>query len=152
DRLHHTFGISEHVVVPVSKYAVAIFHEPFVPAPVMRNPRIHPVLTTIDLDNDPGGITEKIGDIGSDRTLPPEMKALALHVFQIEPEPPLRLRLVSSQMPRPFICHGSHSGMERNKSHLHLPLAGRSRNRRVSGGFSCGGLGIPSTRQSHRVC
>src|SRR5690606_6314324 len=101
------------VGVPVSENTKAVLLEPFVAAPVMLNPGIHSVLASIDLDNDPRRVTEEIGDIGADRTLPPEMESLVFHALQIEPELPLRLRLVSSQIARPLICHSSHSGMER---------------------------------------
>jgi len=63
------------------------------------------MLATINFNDDPGRITEKVGDIGADRALAAEMEAVMFHVPQIDSELALCIRLVSPQITCTLIGH-----------------------------------------------
>ena len=93
--LEHAIDIRQHVVVPVSHYAVGVRFENS-RAPLISRRSV--VLASIDLDDDAGRVTSKIDDVAVNTNLPTEMRARCWNsMAQVPPKLPLGVRWSSAQ-------------------------------------------------------
>jgi len=84
--LKHCIQIACDFRIPESDDAISFLLEPKVPLTIARGGFIFIMMSAIDFDDQTGGWTEKVHNIGADRRLPPEMCALYREFFQSTPQ------------------------------------------------------------------
>jgi hypothetical protein len=72
NRLKHAIGIAKHVIVPETKYAIAVRLQYFGSLRIRSCHRR--VLTTVDFHNEPRSVTGEVDDVLLDPHLPTEMR------------------------------------------------------------------------------
>jgi hypothetical protein len=82
DNLNHAFDVSEHIIVPEAKHAVAVGLE--VPCPSLIACAVG-MLAAIDFDDDPRPVKCKVREIRTNRRLPAKVRALRRKLPKILP-------------------------------------------------------------------
>ena len=105
DRLHDAVRTLQHLVVPKPQNVKAL---------TLRPRRAHciefgppGVLPAIHLDDELAGETHEVDDVGADRRLTPELKAVDLSCPQAPPKPALGFGRIASERPGAFRDHGA---------------------------------------------
>ena len=93
DRLQYAFGVGEHFVVPEAQYAIAVFLDYLRPRRIAR--RV--LLSTVQLDCQPGRAAGKVSDIGIDLQLADELLPFEPARPEVEPKTLFSIRLVGAQ-------------------------------------------------------
>ena len=90
----HTFKISEHIIVPESKYAISFGREVAIANRIFGG---LVVLSAIHFDHDLLFSADEVADVAADRHLPRKLVAVDLTIADTIPENGFRIRLVGAQ-------------------------------------------------------
>jgi hypothetical protein len=76
--LHAAFGVAQNVIVPETQHSEALALKVGVSCTVCSLARFEPMLSTVDLDDNPGRIASEVDDEVIDWHLAAKVKAVAL--------------------------------------------------------------------------
>jgi hypothetical protein len=86
ERLRHTFGVEQNIIVPEAQHTPSMLFKPFRSVGIIC---VVEMLAAIQLDHQFMSDTDEIGDKGPDRPLPPEFVICELPAPQRVPKPAL---------------------------------------------------------------
>ncbi len=106
--LDHAVGVAQHVVVPKAQNPITLRFEPHGSFGIMSDSI--GVLAAVHFDDESRSETDEVGNVGTERRLPPKAVALDLLAAQSRPEPLFGLRRIAAQFARDANGHDSISG------------------------------------------
>jgi len=86
DRVEYDVDLRQDFVVPESQNPIALRVQPGRSRRIRSRALFEAVLRSIHLDNQSGSVTNKVDNVGADRSLFPEMRVSEWNTFEVPPQ------------------------------------------------------------------
>ena len=136
----HAVGVAQHVVVPKAQNSITSRFEPHGPFGITSD--LIGVLAAVHFDDETRGETDEVGNVGTERRLPPKAVALDLLAAQSRPEPLFDLRRIVAKFARDANRHDLTSLGD--TPHPGPPPQGGRGNRTQRRLLKCSGVVLPA--------